>query len=74
MKDEKDLTVIQKRAIASAKAKTRLVKLHYEDYERLYREECKRFGLSNRYTRAERIKRLRKEIERINNNQEEDTW
>lgn len=58
------------RARASSRAKSRLLKLHYKQYESLYREECARLGLNNRPTRAERIARLHEEIEAILETQE----
>jgi hypothetical protein len=60
--DKKNLTTLQKRAIASARAKTRVVKKHKPEYEKYYREECAKFGLSNRRTREQRIAELMKVI------------
>lgn len=66
----KDLTTIQKRGIASARAKTRLVKAHKPEYEDYYRQECARLGLSNRRTKEQRIAYLMSVIESLQNQED----
>jgi hypothetical protein len=55
-------------ALAQSRAKTMLVKLHKEEYETLYRQECEKLGLSNHLPKAERIARLKAEIQRLGGN------
>jgi hypothetical protein len=55
-------------ALAQSRAKTTLVKLHKEEYETLYRQECEKLGLINYPSRAERIAKLKSEIQRLGGN------
>lgn len=52
-------------ALAQSRAKTMLVNLHKDEYETLYRKECEKLGLSNQLTKAERIAKLKAEIQRL---------
>lgn len=52
-------------ALAQSRAKTMLVKLHKEEYETLYRQECEKLGLINYPSRAERIAKLKSKIQRL---------
>lgn len=55
-------------ALAQSRAKTMLVKLHKDEYDSLYRKECENLGLSNQLPKAERIARLKAEIQRLEGN------
>jgi hypothetical protein len=55
----------RKRAIASGNAKTRLVREHYEEYSKYYKEECARLGLNTALNKRERIERARKMLEQM---------
>jgi hypothetical protein len=53
------------RAKASANAKTILKANHPHEYDLLYREECKKLGVTNRKTKEERIAELQSLITKL---------
>jgi hypothetical protein len=65
-----DITEIRKElksrhALAQSRAKTRLVQAHKDEYETIYRQECEKLGLTNRLTRAERIAKIKAQLQRL---------
>ena len=62
MTDQQEQKV--KHGLAQSRAKTRLVKLHKEEYETIYRQECEKLGLTNRLPKAERIAKLKAQLQK----------
>ena len=58
-----ELTPMQKRAKASARAKSRIARAHFAEYEKYYHEECAKYGLKNRLTKAQQIEKLKQHID-----------
>jgi hypothetical protein len=52
-------------ALAQSRAKTKLVKLHKDEYETLYRQECENLGLTNYPSKAERIAKLKEQLKKL---------
>jgi hypothetical protein len=52
-------------ALAQSRAKTRLVQAHKAEYETIYRQECEKLGLTNRLPKAERIAKLKAQLQRL---------
>lgn len=63
MTEDKELK--SKHALAQSRAKTRLVQMYKSEYETIYRQECEKLGLTNRLPKAERIAKLKAQLQRL---------
>lgn len=52
-------------AKAQGKAIRRLVEAHRDEYQGYYREECAKAGLKNYPTKAERLAKLREQLQKL---------